>query len=50
MYQLRKSIEAGVLSSHGDATRFFVTFLDNHDVEERIRFVQPAASISLTTR
>jgi glycosidase len=41
MYQLRKSIEAGVLSSHGDATRFFVTFLDNHDVKERIRFVQP---------
>ncbi len=41
MYQLRKRIEAGVLSSHGDATRFFVTFLDNHDVKERIRFAQP---------
>ncbi len=41
MYQLRKQIEANVLSSHGDATRFFVTFLDNHDVKERIRFVQP---------
>jgi glycosidase len=41
MYQLRKSIEAGVLSSHGDATRFFVTFLDNHDVKERLRFAQP---------
>lgn len=41
MYQSRKRIEAGVLSSHGDATRFFVTFLDNHDVKERIRFVQP---------
>jgi glycosidase len=41
MYQLRKRIEADVLSSHGDATRFFVTFLDNHDVKERIRFVQP---------
>jgi glycosidase len=41
MYQLRKSIEADVLSSHGDATRFFVTFLDNHDVKERIRYVQP---------
>ncbi|HJT87040.1 MAG TPA: alpha-amylase family glycosyl hydrolase [Bryobacteraceae bacterium] len=39
MYQLRKSIEAGVLSSHGDATRYFVTFLDNHDVKERIRYV-----------
>ncbi len=41
MYQLRKSVEADVLSSHGDATRFFVTFLDNHDVKERIRYVQP---------
>ncbi|HVW84357.1 MAG TPA: alpha-amylase family glycosyl hydrolase [Bryobacteraceae bacterium] len=41
MYQLRKRIEATVLSSHGDATRYFVTFLDNHDVKERIRFVQP---------
>jgi glycosidase len=41
MYQLRKSIEAGVLSSHGDATRYFVTFLDNHDMKERIRYVQP---------
>jgi len=41
MYQLRKSIEADVLSSHGDATRYFVTFLDNHDMKERIRYVQP---------
>jgi len=41
MYQVRKSVEADVLSSHGDATRYFVTFLDNHDVKERIRFVQP---------
>jgi glycosidase len=31
-----------VLSSHGDATRFFVTFLDNHDVKQRVRFVDPA--------
>jgi glycosidase len=40
MYVFRKSVEANVLSSHGDATRFFVTFLDNHDVKERIRYVQ----------
>lgn len=43
MYQLRKEIEADVLSSHGDATRYFVTFLDNHDVKERIRYVQPGS-------
>jgi glycosidase len=41
MYQFRKQVEANVLSSHGDATRYFVTFLDNHDVKERIRYVQP---------
>jgi len=43
MYQRRKDVEQDVLSSHGDATRFFVTFLDNHDVKERIRFEDPAA-------
>lgn len=41
MFQNRKVVEADVLSSHGDATRFFVTFLDNHDVKERIRYVDP---------
>jgi glycosidase len=43
MYQRRKDIEQNILSSHGDATRFFVTFLDNHDMKERIRFEQPGA-------
>jgi glycosidase len=42
MYQNRKNVEANVLSSHGDATRYFVTFLDNHDMKERIRYVDPA--------
>lgn len=42
MYVLRKQVEADVLSSHGDATRYFVTFLDNHDVKERIRYADPA--------
>jgi glycosidase len=42
MYVFRKQVEADVLSSHGDATRYFVTFLDNHDVKERIRYVDPA--------
>jgi glycosidase len=41
MYSYRKQQEWDVLSSHGDATRFFVTFLDNHDVKERIRYVDP---------
>jgi glycosidase len=42
MYQNRKDVERTILSSHGDATRFFVTFLDNHDMKERIRYVDPA--------
>ena len=33
MYNLRKQVEQYILSSHGDASRFFVTFLDNHDIE-----------------
>lgn len=41
MYRNRKQVEQNILSSHGDATRFFVTFLDNHDMKERLRYVQP---------
>jgi glycosidase len=41
MYQLRKTTEQDILSSHGDATRFFVTFLDNHDNRARIRYIPP---------
>jgi len=41
MYQFRKETEQEILSSHGDATRFFVTFLDNHDNKARIRYVPP---------
>ena len=41
MYDQRKTVEADTVSSHGDATRFFVTFLDNHDMKERIRYEAP---------
>lgn len=41
MYDRRKTVEADIVSSHGDATRFFVTFLDNHDMKERIRYEAP---------
>jgi glycosidase len=37
VFQDRKAEEAGLLSSHGEAGRFFVSFLDNHDQHERIR-------------
>jgi hypothetical protein len=41
MFQQRKTIDQDILSSHGDATRYFVTFLDNHDMKERIRYEDP---------
>src|SRR4030095_151712 len=37
VYRRRKQVEREVLSSHGEAGRFFVTFLDNHDMRERFR-------------
>lgn len=43
MYQARKGVEQFILSSHGDASRFFVTFLDNHDMKARIRYEQPGS-------
>jgi glycosidase len=41
VYRQRKEIERHVLTSHGEAGKFFVTFLDNHDMKERFR---PAAT------
>ena len=38
MFEHRKELERGVISSHGEASRFFVTFLDNHDQKERFFF------------
>jgi glycosidase len=37
VYRRRKEIERNILTSHGEAGRFFVTFLDNHDMKERFR-------------
>jgi glycosidase len=41
MYHLRKRIEQYILSSHGEASRYFVTFLDNHDMKKRFLWVEP---------
>jgi glycosidase len=38
MFEHRKQVERGVLSSHGEASRYFVTFLDNHDQRTRFYF------------
>ena len=38
MYEQRKLVEHDILSTHGDATNFFVTFLDNHDQTRRFYY------------
>jgi len=37
VFEDRKAAELGQLSSHGEAGRYFVSFLDNHDQHERIQ-------------
>jgi glycosidase len=43
MFERRKAVERDVLSSHGEASRFFVTFLDNHDQHSRFFYSPPDA-------
>ena len=44
----RKAQEGELLSSHGEAGRFFVSFLDNHDQRERIQHPHtPAEQVTL---
>ena len=48
LFQHRKDVESGktgqgvLISTHGEASRFFTTFLDNHDQHSRFRFEDPA--------
>jgi glycosidase len=44
MYQARKQAERTVITTHGEASGFFVTFLDNHDRHHRFYFQDPADS------
>jgi glycosidase len=41
MFQHRRDVQRGLLSSHGDASSYFVTFLDNHDMTNRFYFRDP---------
>lgn len=41
VFENRKRIEANVLTSHGEAGAYFVTFLDNHDQGQRFGFTGP---------
>jgi glycosidase len=42
MYQARKQAERTVITTHGEASGFFVTFLDNHDRHQRFYFQDSA--------
>jgi glycosidase len=41
VYARRQQIQRGIVSSHGEASRFFVTFLDNHDQHNRFYYSEP---------
>jgi glycosidase len=41
MYERRKEVQRGIITSHGEASGHFVTFLDNHDMRERFFYVDP---------
>lgn len=41
VYTHRREVARGIISSHGDASKFFVTFLDNHDQPTRLYYSPP---------
>lgn len=43
MFKRRRVAHRKLLSSHGDASRFFVTFLDNHDLDQRFYYQPPGS-------
>jgi len=48
VFRERKRAVEGLISSHGEAGRFFVSFLDNHDQKERFNHPQtPPAQVTL---
>jgi glycosidase len=48
VFENRKAAEGGQLSSHGEAGRYFVSFLDNHDQHERVQNPStPAPQVTL---
>ena len=38
LYRERRQVQRTLITSHGDASSHFVTFLDNHDMKERFYF------------
>jgi glycosidase len=42
MFDRRRALENGIISSQGEASKFFVTFLDNHDQNTRFHYADSA--------
>ena len=42
VFARRQQVQRGIISSHGEASRYFVTFLDNHDQHGRFYYRDPA--------
>jgi len=43
MFEYRRKLQQGIISSQGEASKFFVTFLDNHDQHRRFYYSDPNA-------
>lgn len=41
MFEYRRRAQQGIISSQGEASKFFVTFLDNHDQHQRFYYSAP---------
>ena len=41
LFEHRKAVQRGILTSHGEASGHFVTFADNHDQNQRIYYQDP---------
>jgi glycosidase len=41
MFEYRRRVQHGTISSQGEASKFFVTFLDNHDQHQRFYYSDP---------
>lgn len=49
VFENRKRIEANILTSHGEAGTYFVTFLDNRDQGQRFGFSGPTRLLDQIT-
>ncbi len=45
VFENRKRVEQNIITSHGEAGKYFVTFLDNHDQGQRFGFTGPTQLI-----